>query len=140
MNPTSPLGVGGLANFVFSLPKPPPFPARGRGLSSFLIGTYPCPPLSPADSGSIRVVPSYLVKNNTKSTFFLFFPFNMDVQSSPAIIPCKKYHKVHTRAFMPNHVKIIPNILCLHAFQHKNVKNPMLFHKKSAIFLPGRTC
>ena len=64
----------------------------------------------------------------------------MDVLSSPAIIPCKKYHKVHTRAFMPNHVKIIPNILCLHAFQHKNVKNPMLFHKKSAIFLPGRTC
>ena len=31
-NPTSPLGVGGLANFVFSLPKPPPSPARGRGL------------------------------------------------------------------------------------------------------------
>ena len=31
-NPTSPLGVGGLAICVFSLPKTPPSPARGKGV------------------------------------------------------------------------------------------------------------
>ena len=37
LNPTSAVGVGGLTNFVFSLPTLPPPPARGMGLPLLLL-------------------------------------------------------------------------------------------------------
>ena len=37
---------------------------------------------------------------------------------------------MHTRASMPKSSKIIPNTLCLQAFQHKNLKKPMVFQRK----------
>ena len=43
---------------------------------------------------------------------------------------CKNYHKVITRASMSKSSKIVPNTLCLQAFQHKNLKKPMLFQQK----------
>ena len=38
--------------------------------------------------------------------------------------------KIPQSAHARVHVKIIPNTLCLQAFQHKNLKNPMLFAQK----------
>ena len=41
------------------------------------------------------------------------------------------------RAHARVHVRILPNTMCLQAFQHKNLKNPMLFTKKMQISCPG---
>ena len=67
--------------------------------------------------------PSSLSNNTMRAHFFI-------LRQQISIIPCKKYHKVITRASMPKSSKIVPNTLCLQAFQHKNLKKPIVFQQK----------
>ena len=55
----------------------------------------------------------------------------MFLQNQIAIIPCKKYYKVITRASMPKSSKIVTNTLCLQAFQHKHLKKTNGFSTKN---------
>ena len=61
----------------------------------------------------------------------------MDVLSSTAIIHCKKYHKVHPRAFMSKSYRT--QCVCKH-FNIKTSKTQCFFHNSFANFLPGRSC
>ena len=60
----------------------------------------------------------------------------MDVLSSTAIIHCKKYHEMHTRAFMSESYQT--HCVCKH-FNIKTSKT-QCFLQKNCKFLPGRSC
>ena len=67
--------------------------------------------------------PSSLSNNTMRAHFFIS-------RQQISIIPCKKYHKVITRASLLKSYQIVPNTLCLQAFQHKNIKKPLVFQQK----------
>ena len=54
-----------------------------------------------------------------------------------SIIPCKKYHKVDTRALMPKSYQT--HCVCKD-FNIKTLKNQCFFTKNFANFLPARSC
>eukprot|EP00959_Pyramimonas_sp_CCMP1952_P261000 5457095-Pyramimonas_sp.AAC.1 len=54
LNPTSPLGVGGLANLCLLSAKIPPSPARGRSLSLHPTCKRPLPPATRSQLGTLQ--------------------------------------------------------------------------------------